>query len=193
HLDSNHNLLMQQLETLGCVNYFDFTSSKEEIVSKIADYDGVIIRSRIALDKFVLEAAKNLKFIGRVGAGLENIDVDFAREKGIQLFNAPEGNRNAVGEHALGMLLALLNKLHTADLEVRNGLWQREENRGVELDGQTVGIIGYGNMGKSFARKLKGFDVEVLCHDILPEVGDKYAKQVTLCQLQQEATVLSLH
>src|SRR5690606_16390921 len=113
-------------------------------------------------------------------------------EKGIHLIAAPEGNRNAVGEHSLAMLLSLFNKLSIADAEIRSGHWNREKNRGYELDGKTVGIIGYGNMGKSFAKKLRGFDVNVLCHDILPHVGDGNAKQVPLEELQQQADVLSL-
>ena len=157
------------------------------------NYDGIIIRSRFSIDKTFLDAAINLKFIGRVGAGLENIDCDYATKKGITLIAAPEGNRNAVGEHALGMLLSLFNKLNKADREVRNGLWQREANRGVELDGKTIGLIGYGNMGKAFAKKLLGFNVEVLCYDIKEYVGDKNAKQVTLKELQEQADVLSLH
>lgn len=193
HLDTNHHLLISQLNDLGFVNDEDYTSSKDAIKKKIQNYDGIIIRSRFSIDKTFLDAATNLKFIGRVGAGLENIDCDYATKKGIILIAAPEGNRNAVGEHALGMLLSLFNKLNKADREVRNGLWQREANRGVELDGKTIGLIGYGNMGKAFAKKLLGFNVEVLCYDIKEYVGDKNAKQVTLKELQEQADVLSLH
>lgn len=193
HLDSNHPLLIDQLNDLGFTNNIDYTSSKEEIETKISDYDGIIIRSRFSIDKQFLDAAKNLKFIGRVGAGLENIDGDYAEKKGVYLISAPEGNRNAVGEHTLGMLLSLFNKLNKADREVRQGKWLREANRGVELDGKTIGIIGYGNMGKAFAKKLTGFDVDVLCYDIKPNVGDKNAKQVALDVLQKNADVLSLH
>ena len=193
HLDTNHQLLISQLNDLGFVNDEDYTSSKDAIEKKIQNYDGIIIRSRFSIDKTFLDAATNLKFIGRVGAGLENIDCDYATKKGIILIAAPEGNRNAVGEHALGMLLSLFNKLNKADREVRNGLWQREANRGVELDGKTIGLIGYGNMGKAFAKKLLGFNVEVLCYDIKEYVGDKNAKQVTLKELQEQADVLSIH
>ncbi len=193
HLDTNHALLINQLNDLGFQNDEDYTSSKEAIEAKMASYDGIIIRSRFAIDKQFLDAASNLKFIGRVGAGLENIDVDYAKQKGITLIAAPEGNRNAVGEHTLGMLLSLFNKLNKADHEVRNGLWQREANRGIELDGKTVGLMGYGNMGKSFAKKLQGFDVDVLCYDINEHKGDKNAKQVSLQELQQKSDVLSLH
>jgi D-3-phosphoglycerate dehydrogenase len=178
---------------LGFENTEDFTSTKAEVEAKIHHYDGVIIRSRFKIDKLFLDKATRLKFIGRVGAGLENIDVDYAQEKGIQLFNAPEGNRNAVSEHALGMLLCLFNKLRTAHEEVVNGKWRREENRGHELEGKTVGIIGYGNTGKAFAKKLSGFEVKVLCCDILENLGDANAKQVSLKELKAKAEVISLH
>ena len=193
HIDSNHPLLINQLNNLGFINDEDFTSSKAEIEAKIHLYDGFIIRSRFSIDKNFLDKATNLKFIGRVGAGLENIDCDYAESKEITLIAAPEGNRNAVGEHSLGMLLSLFNKLNKADKEVRNGKWLREENRGIELDGRTIGLIGYGNMGKSFAKKLRGFDVEVLCYDIKPGVSDENCKQVSLKELQEKTDVLSLH
>jgi len=193
HLDSNHPLLIEQLAALGHTNHEDYSSSKETIEAKIHQYDGLIIRSRFRIDAPFLDKATKLKFIGRVGAGLENIDTDYAHTKGIHLIAAPEGNQNAVGEHALGMLLALFNKLHTADRDVRQGKWQREANRGVELDGKTVGIIGYGHMGKAFAKKLRGFDVEVLCYDLKSTVGDENAQQVSLETLQEKAQIISLH
>lgn len=193
HLDTNHPLLINQLNDLGFENDEDYTASKEVIESKISNYDGIVLRSRFSIDKQFLDAATQLKFIARVGAGLENIDCDYAVQKGITLIAAPEGNRNAVGEHALGMLLSLFNKLNKADNEVRHGKWLREENRGVELDGKTVGLIGYGNMGKSFAKKLLGFNVEVLCYDIQENVGDKHAKQVSLEEFQNQVDVVSLH
>ena len=193
HLDTNHALLINQLHNLGHINDEDYNSSKTEIEAKIANYDGIVIRSRFTIDKSFIDTASNLKFIARVGAGLENIDCDYAASKNIHLISAPEGNRNAVGEHSLAMLLSLFNKLNKADKEVRAGKWLREENRGVELDGKTVGLIGYGNMGKAFARKLQGFEVDVLCYDIKENVGDKNAEQVPLEILFQEADVLSLH
>ncbi|MBE9489790.1 MAG: hydroxyacid dehydrogenase [Bacteroidetes bacterium] len=193
HLDSNHPLLINQLNDLGYSNDEDYVSSKEEIENKIQDYDGIIIRSRFAIDKPFLDKATKLKFIGRVGAGLENIDVNYAKQKGVYLISAPEGNRNAVGEHTLGMLLSLFNKLNKADDEVRNGKWLREENRGVELDGKTVGIIGYGNMGKAFAKKLRGFDVAVVCYDIKDNVGDANCMQIPLLEFQNSVDVVSLH
>ncbi len=193
HLDTNHPLLINQLNDLGFINDEDYKSSKETVLENIQQYDGIIIRSRFSIDKTFLDAAKNLKFIGRVGAGLENIDCDYAQKKGIILIAAPEGNRNAVGEHSLGMLLSLFNKLNKADAEVRKGKWLREDNRGIELDGKTVGLIGYGNMGKAFAKKLRGFDVEVLCYDIKDNVDDENATQVSLKELQEKADVLSLH
>lgn len=193
HLDTNHELLLNQLNALGFENHEDYTSSKAEVESKISAYDGLIIRSRFTIDKQFLDAATNLKFIGRVGAGLENIDGDYAQERGVHLISAPEGNRNAVGEHTLGMLLSLFNKLNTADREVRQGKWLREANRGIELDGLTVGLIGYGNMGKAFAKKLRGFDVTVLCYDIKANVGDENATQVSLQEFQDKVDVVSLH
>ncbi|PKP27058.1 MAG: hypothetical protein CVU03_00495 [Bacteroidetes bacterium HGW-Bacteroidetes-2] len=193
HLDKNHPLLLEQLAKAGFTNEEDYNSTKPEIEKKISNYQGIVIRSRFNIDKTFLDAAKNLKFIARVGAGLESIDIDYAKNKGIHLIAAPEGNSNAVGEHALGMLLSLFNNLNKANQEVKNGLWNREANRGNELDGKTVGIIGYGNMGKAFAKKLRGFDVEILCYDILEQVGDENAKQVPLEEIQKKANVLSLH
>ena len=193
HLDTNHPVLIEQLNSLGFTNDEDYTSSKDEILAKINLYDGLIIRSRFSIDASFLEKGKNLKFIGRVGAGLENIDCNYAKNNGITLIAAPEGNKNAVGEHTLGMLLSLFNKLNKANREVKKGQWLREENRGVELDGKTIGLIGYGNMGKSFAKKLRGFDVEVLCYDLKATVSDNCCKQVSLRELQQKIDVLSLH
>jgi D-3-phosphoglycerate dehydrogenase len=193
HIDSNHPLLWEQLEQAGFQNEADFTSSKTEIEAKIQDYHGIVIRSRFKIDKAFIDKASKLKFIARVGAGLESIDCDYAFSKNIQLIAAPEGNRNAVGEHTIGMLLSLMNKLNRADKLVREGKWIREGNRGYELEGKTVGIIGYGNMGKSFAKKLKGFDVDVLCYDIQDNVADENAKQVSLKELQAKSDVLSLH
>lgn len=193
HLDSNHEILAEGLEALGHTNDFDYDSSKKEVENKIGAYDGIIIRSRFTIDQVFLDKASKLKFIGRVGAGLENIDVEYAKHKGVFLASAPEGNKNAVGEHTLGMLLALFNKLNKADSEVRKGIWDREGNRGFELDGKTVGIVGYGNMGKAFAKKLAGFDVEIICYDILGGVGDKNARQVGIMELRQRADIISLH
>jgi len=193
HLDSNHPLLIEQLTDLGHTNHEDYNSSKKAVEAKIHLYDGLIIRSRFRIDAGFLDKATQLKFIGRVGAGLENIDTDYAYAMGVHLISAPEGNQNAVGEHALGMLLSLFNKLTISDREVRNGIWQRESNRGNELDGKTIGIIGYGHMGKAFSKKLQGFDVDVLCYDIKANVGDENSRQVPLEVLQEKAHILSLH
>src|SRR5690554_5565978 len=193
HLDKNHPLMLSELEKMGFSNDLAYTDSREEVLKKIAPYTGVIVRSRITIDKEFLEAAKNLRFIGRVGAGLESIDTQLAEQKGILLFSAPEGNRDSVAEHALGMLLSLLHKLNLANKEVKSGQWNRESNRGTELGHKTVGLIGYGNMGKAFAKRLSGFGCKVICHDILPNMGDENATQVSLQQLQKEADVLSLH
>ncbi|SEL59223.1 D-3-phosphoglycerate dehydrogenase [Maribacter orientalis] len=194
HVDVNHPLIIEQFSELGFQNDEDYSSSKKEIENKIDQYDGLIIRSRFTIDSQFLDKAKNLKFIGRLGAGLENIDTKYAKSLGIFLAAAPEGNRNAVGEHALGMLLSLFNKLNSADREVRSGKWDREGNRGLELEGKIVGIIGYGNMGKAFAKKLIGFDVEeVICYDIQGGVEDENARQVGIMEFQNRVDVVSLH
>ena len=193
HLDTNHPLLLDEFEKLGYENHEDYTAPKSAIEEKIQHYDGIIIRSRFTIDAPFLDRATKLKFIGRVGAGLENIDVKYAREKGIFMASAPEGNRNAVAEHNLGMLLSLLNQLPKANREVKKGIWDREGNRGSELDGKTVGIIGYGNMGKAFAKKLQGFDVDIICYDIVGGVGDENARQVGIMEFQQRSDVVSLH
>ncbi|WP_339626860.1 2-hydroxyacid dehydrogenase [uncultured Maribacter sp.] len=194
HVDINHPLIIEQFSELGFQNDEDYISSKKEIENKIEQYDGLIIRSRFTIDSEFLDKAKNLKFIGRLGAGLENIDTKYAKSRGIFLAAAPEGNRNAVGEHAMGMLLSLFNKLNSADREVRIGKWDREGNRGLELEGKVVGIIGYGNMGKAFAKKLIGFDVEeVICYDIQGGVEDENARQVGIMEFQNRVDVVSLH
>lgn len=193
HLDKNHPLLIEQLAAAGFQNDEDYESSKAEIERIVQGYEGVVIRSRFNIDTQFLDAAVNLKFIARVGAGLESINIPYAESKGVYLISAPEGNRNAVGEHTLGMLLALLNKMILTDREVKLGHWKREANRGRELDGKTVGLIGYGNMGKAFAKKLRGLDCEVICYDIKANVGDENAKQVSLETLKKKTDILSLH
>jgi len=192
-LDSNHPLITEQLLAKGFVLEEDFTSSYDEVLQKINQYDGIIIRSRIPLDKNFLENAQNLKFIARVGAGMENIDLETAKNLGISLINSPEGNRDAVAEHVVAMLLILMNRLFIASEEVKNGVWKREENRGDELLGKTFGIIGYGNMGKATAKRLSGFGVEVIFYDISPNLEDEFAKQVSLEELQERVDILSLH
>ena len=192
-LDNNHPLLKQKLTVAGFVCDENFTASKQEIEAILPNYIGIVIRSRFKIDKPFIDQGINLEFIARVGAGLESIDTAYASKKGIALIAAPEGNRNAVGEHTLGLILSLFNHLNLADRQIREGKWLRENNRGIELDGRTVGIIGYGNMGKAFAKKLQGFDVEVLCYDIKPHVDDAFAKQVSLNEFQQKVDLISIH
>lgn len=192
-LDKNHPLITEQLSAKNCILEEDFTSPYDEVCAKIQNYDGVIIRSRIPLDKHFLEHGRNLKFIARVGAGMENIDIPVAEKLGIKLINSPEGNRDSVAEHVVGMLLILMNRLFIASQEVKNGIWLREENRGDELLGKTVGLIGYGNMGKATAKRLSGFGCRVIFHDILPNLSDEFATQVSLEELKERAEVLSLH
>ena len=193
HLDENHELLKNELGKLGFKNYFDLISTKKEVEKKIWEFEGIILRSRIEIDKKFIDCCKNLKFIARVGSGLENIDTDYAKKKNIEIISAPEGNANAVGEHALGMLLSLLNKIIKSNNEIKNNIWVREQNRGIELDGKTIGIIGYGNTGKSLAKKLSGFNVRILCNDIIKEISDKYATQVSISEIMKSCDIISLH
>lgn len=193
HLDSNHDILVQGLSKLGCTNVFDLKSSKEDIMAIIENHDAIVIRSRFPIDKAFLDTAQHLRFIARVGSGLENIDVAYAKSLGIEIIRSPEGNANAVGNHALAMLLGLLNNLPKGAQDIANGNWEREGNRGEELDGKTIGLIGYGHTASHFAKKLQGFDVKVLCQDILPDKGDENATQVSLADLQAQADIVSLH
>ena len=193
HLDENHELLKNELEKLGFKNYFDLISTKKEVEKKIWEYQGIILRSRIEIDKKFIDSCKNLKFIARVGSGLENIDTDYAKKNNIEIISASLGNANAVGEHALGMLLSLLNKIIKSNNEIKNNIWAREKNRGIELDGKTIGIIGYGNTGKSLAKKLSGFNVRILCNDIIEEISDKYATQVSISEIMKSCDIISLH
>lgn len=168
--------------------------NKEELLEIFPEFDGFIIRSKFKLNAAELDQATNLKFIGRVGAGLENIDVEYAKSKGIRCFNAPEGNRDAVGEHAVGMLLTLFNNLCRCNWEVRNGMWRREENRGIEIKGKTVGIIGYGNMGAAFAQRLKGFDCKVIAYDKYKfDYSDEFCEEKQMEDLFEQCDILSLH
>ncbi|KEO74964.1 2-hydroxyacid dehydrogenase [Anditalea andensis] len=193
-IDEMHESIVPLLEQREHEVHYRPEIEKKEIVDIVGNYEGLIIRSKIPMDRALLEKAVQLKFIGRAGAGLDNIDLEYLEEKGIQLFHAPEGNRDAVGEHALGMLLALFNHFCRADQQVRKGIWNREENRGEELSGKTVGIIGYGNMGQAFAKRLSGFDVNVLAYDKYRSgYDDAYAKASSWEEIFQQADILSLH
>ena len=191
HLDTTHPFLGKELEKIGFKNYYDFKTIKSDL--KISDFFGIIIRSRISIDKNFIDKCKNLKFIARIGSGIENIDVDYAKQKGIQVISTPEGNSNAVGEHALGMLLSILNNINSSNTEVKKGIWNRESNRGIELNNKTVGLIGYGNTGKSFAKKLIGFDVNTIYYDIKKIEKDNYANPVSLNYLKDNSDIISLH
>jgi len=193
-IDVVHEHLVSYLMRMDYQCHDGSELSREEILLEIEQYDGVVIRSRIKLDKELLDAAKNLRFIARAGAGMENIDVEHAKMLGIQCFNAPEGNRDAVAEHTIGMLLTLFNHINTADIEIRKGLWLREENRGVELLGRTVGIIGYGNTGQALAKRLAGFGVLMYAHDKYEkDFSDDLVIETNLESILQEAEVISLH
>jgi D-3-phosphoglycerate dehydrogenase len=193
-LDTVHKILVERLTAAGYSCLDASGLSKQECLEMLTDAHGIVIRSRFTMNEEFLKDAGKLKFIARSGAGMENIDEAYCTKRGITLYNAPEGNRNAVGEHALGMLLSLMNKLHTADREVRSGKWNREGNRGVELDGKTIGIIGYGNNGSAFAKKLRGFDVSCLAYDKYKNgFGDPFVTETTLENLLAQADVISFH
>lgn len=193
-IDSNHSLLHETLREAGFICDLNYNWTKEEITEHIPTYDGVVIRSKIKITKEIIDRAVKLRFIARAGAGMENIDVEYAESKGIQCIHAPEGNRDAVAEHALGMLLALFNNLCLANTEVREGKWIREGNRGIELMGKTAGIIGYGNMGSAFAERLKGFGVKVLVYDkYKSNFGNSFIAETSMEQLFEEADIISLH
>ena len=193
HIDSNHPTLISTLKNNGFINDLDISSSKEEIIKIIKDYDGLILRSRFKIDKDFIDNASNLKFIARVGSGLENIDCNYAKSKNIEVISSPEGNSNAVGEHAMGLLLSLLNNINTSSNQVKEGLWFREKNRGFEIEGKTVAILGMGNTGKSFAKKISSFNCKVFFYDIDEKIKSKYAKKSSLDFLYKNADIVSLH
>jgi len=189
-IDTVHPLLKQELEKENHICDSAYNKSKTEIQQIISNYQGIIIRSRFKIDKQFIDCGSNLKFIARAGSGLENIDVEYAENKNIHCYNAAEGNRQAVAEHALGMLLSLFNNLNNADKEVREGKWEREKNRGIELAGKTVGIIGYGNNGSAFAEVLKGFNVKILAYD---KYLSNYPQESSMETINKEADIISLH
>lgn len=193
-VDDTHPVLREELMQMG-FQCDEFTGkSSEDCKNVIGQYFGAVIRSKVAFDAEMLKAAGQLRFIARVGAGMESIDVEYAETHGIECFNSPEGNRDAVGEHAIGMLLSLLNHLNRADNEVRAGIWRREANRGIEIKGKTIGIIGYGNMGSAFARRLKGFDCSVIAYDKYKTgFGDEYVTECKMDRIFAESDIVSLH
>ena len=193
-VDNVHPILKDRLASRGFLCIDGTKMSRTEIEMELMHAFGIVIRARFTLDKEFIKSAKQLKFIARSGSGLENIDQSYCKERNILLFNSPEGNRNAVAEHALGMLLTLLNKINQADKQVKNGVWDREGNRGEELDGKTIGLIGYGNNGAAFAKKLRGFDVKVLAYDKYKTgFGDHFVQECTLEAIFQQVDVVSFH
>ena len=193
-IDSNHPRLHEMLMQHGFTCDLFYDKPADELKKLIPHYDGIVLRSKFKITKDIIDSAPNLKCIARVGAGMENIDVAYAEKKEIACLNSPEGNRDAVAEHALGMLLALFNNLIKANAEVRLGKWLREENRGVELCGKTIGIIGYGNMGAAFAKRLQGFGVKVLVYDkYKTDFGNEFVKESRVEDIFEQADVLSLH
>ena len=193
HVDKNNSLLINNLEKHGHENIIAYKKTKSEILKIIHNYDGLIIRSRFTIDKPFLIKSKKLKFIARVGSGTENIDIDFAKSLKIKIISAPKGNSNAVGEHALGMLLSLINNINIAEKSIFNGKWQRKVFKGTELKSKVIGIIGFGNTGKSFAEKLKGFNSEIIYYDIKKIKSNDLFKQVELSELTKRSNIVSLH
>lgn len=193
--DSTHPVLVEKLEAAGhrCRVWTD--STYESLLAEVQNYDALVVRSKIIIDRNFIDHARHLRCIGRVGAGMETIDVDYAEKLGIKCLNSPEGNRDAVGEHAVGLLLAIADRIAAADAEVRQGLWRREANRGFEIKGRTVGIIGFGNMGSAFAKRLQGFECRMVAYDKYKPSGyaPSYVEEVSLEELQQQADILSLH
>jgi D-3-phosphoglycerate dehydrogenase len=193
-IDTVHPLLTELLEKESHECIDGSKLSLDELKKVLPQYDGAVIRSRFIFNSELIDCATNLKFIARAGAGMENIDVDYANKKQIACINSPEGNRDAVGEQAVAMLLALFNNLIKADKEVREGKWIREGNRGVELQGKTVGIIGYGNTGSVFAKKLSGFECTIFAYDKYKKgFGNSFVKEVELQEIFNDADILSLH
>lgn len=192
--DKLHPIFKEKAEKLGYTIDDRPGISREETLAVIHEYTGIAIRTKFNIDKALIDAGHNLKFIARAGAGMDNIDTSYTNEKGIVCINAPEGNRTAVAEHTIGMLLSLMNNLRKADIEVRNGIWDREGNRGYELKGKTVGIIGYGFMGKSLAKRLKSFEVDVIAFDKYKSgYSDEFAREVSMEQIVKHSDILSLH
>lgn len=193
-VDNIHPIFIERAEALGYHCDYRPAIKADEAYAIIGEYEGLVIRSKFLVDRKVIDLSKNLRFVCRAGAGMDNIDEDYAIAKGINLINAPEGNRDAVGEHAAGLLLTLMNKINLADAQVRNGIWDREGNRGHELKGKTVGIIGYGFMGGSFARKLSGFEVNVIAYDKYKTgFSNQYVREVSMEEIVRHSDVLSLH
>jgi len=189
-IDRVHPSLKNNLKKNHFVCDESYHLSKEEIENMIHNYEGIIIRSRFIIDSDFIRKAKNLKFIARAGSGLENIDMEFAQSKNIRCFNASEGNRQAVAEHALGMMLSLFNNLNNSDKQVRDGKWKREDNRGIELAGKTIGIIGFGNNGSAFANVLQGFGVKILAYD---KYLTDYPFQSNMEEIYKQSDIVSLH
>lgn len=192
--DRIHPYLEKELTKLGFACIIDRETPQKELETSIHEYFGLVVRSRLTLDAAFLSKATNLAFIARNGVGVEHIDLEYAAQNNIDVFTSPEGSRDAVGEHSMGLLLSLMNNLSRADRQIRAGQWLREPNRGLEIKGRTVGIIGYGNMGQSFAKRLLGFEANVIAYDKYKEnYGDTYATAVDLNQLFAQSDIISLH
>lgn len=192
--DEPHPVLLEELQQMGFEILSHYHTPRVEVLGLLPTCEGLLVRSRLQVDKELLDAGRQLKFVARYGVGTEHIDLDYAALQGIQVFTSPEGSRDTVGEHTVGMLIMLMNYLGRADREIRNNVWRREPNRGTEIKGKTVGILGYGNMGKAFAQRIQGFEAEVIAYDkYKKDYGDAFAKEVSLAELQERADIISLH
>lgn len=193
-VDDIHEILLEKLKNAGISFNYQPDINRAGAEKLIPEYEGLIIRSKFQVDREFIDLNPKLQMIGRAGAGMDNIDEDYAKSKGIQLFPANEGNRDAVGEHMIGMLLSLMNNINRGDKEIRTGAWKREENRGYELKGKTVALIGYGHNGQAMAKKLSGFDVNVIAYDKYKTgFSDLYAREVSMEEVVKQADVLSFH
>jgi len=193
-IDDMHASIEPMLKAIGWQAYYRPDIKRPEILEIIHDYEGMIVRSKTSIDKELVDKAVKLQWIGRAGAGMDQISMDVVEARKIPVINAPEGNRDAVGEHAIGLLLSLFNKITTADREIRDYQWRREANRGLEIMGKTVGLFGYGNMGEAFAKRLSGFDCKVIAYDkYKTDFDSRYAQRVTEEELKQQTDILSLH
>jgi len=193
-VDDIHEIFHQLMKANGHVVFEAFNISKEDLIKNISEYDALVVRSKFFIDKTIIDAMNNNFIICRAGAGMDNIDEEYAKSKNIILLNAPEGNRDAVAEHVIGMLLSFARNISRSDSEIRNRIWLREENRGFELKGKTFGIIGYGNTGKALAKKLSGFEMKVIAYDkYLSSYSDDYVSQVSINELKEQADIISLH
>ena len=193
-IDEMHPSIIPGLEDLGFEAVYEPGISRKEIISQIDQFTGIIVRSKTEIDSELLAPASKLKFVARAGAGIEQVDIEFLNEHNIALINAPEGNRDALAEHAIGLILALCQNIVRGDREVRSGIWDREGNRGVEIKGKTIGLVGFGFMGSALAQRLQSFGCKVIAYDKYKQkFSNQFARQVAESEIFEDTDILSLH